>query len=496
MRLDWRVAATIGALVGAAVLYPKLPANNAVTADLSRTQVTFDGVAGYPAISPRGDFLAYVKAPCDQSGKSGFLDLDIDESTAVPRVADCSGQRNHHTGHVAFRVPYIRSPRFTHDGASAVFLAQLDSLREGTFVLSRLGGVARQIGTVGIFDTHAASDSVVFIAGRWRRPKAPYACILNTATGAVVDSIAMPSGVIDDIAWSPNGRFFAVNVAALVLIIGRDGTAIDSMPTRRRATVRWTPAGDGILIVRSAPVKDDERVLIPVARNGRFAGAPTLVMPRLQMLYRGEFDVARTTGRVMLVSGDAIQDLWTFDVSASGAREVRQRTRSTIWYGAPSISPDGRALYYMRGDAIGDNLYRLSISADTASEVALSNTRGPANFETGMSADGRHVTFAKATASVTEVGVLDVGSQRIDIRIQPTVNGGLPHDASRILDVLPSGRGLVVFDSTGRVAREIKALDSVTIIRFTTSPDETHVAMLLSTGGQIVLGVTPIGRWE
>jgi len=81
-----------------------------------------------------------------------------------------------------------------------VFLARLDSLREGTFVLPRLGGVARQIGTGGIFDTHAAGDSVVFIAGRWRRPKSPYARVLNTATGAVVDSIVKPSGVIDDIS--------------------------------------------------------------------------------------------------------------------------------------------------------------------------------------------------------------------------------------------------------------------------------------------------------
>jgi len=193
----------------------------------------------------------------------------------------------------------------------------------------------------------------------------------------------------------------------------------------------------------------------------------------------------------MLVSGDAIQDVWTFDVSSSGARDARQRTRSNTWYSAPSISPDGRALYYMRGDALGDNLHRLSIGADTASEVALSNTRGSASFQTGMSADGRHVAFAKGYESVPEVSVLDVGSQRIDIRIQPTVNGGLPHGANRILDLLPSGRGLVVFDSTGRVAREIKAPDSVTITRFTTSPDEQQVAMLLSTGGQIVLGVTP-----
>jgi len=389
-------------------------------------------------------------------------------------------------------VPYIRSPRFTHDGASVVFLARLDSLREGTFVLPRLGGVALQIGTVGIFDTHAAGDSVVFISGRWRRPKSPYARILNAAAGAVVDSIVMPSGVIDDISWSPNGRFFAVRVREFgIIIAGRDGTVIDSMTISGRPTVRWTPAGDGVLVVRPAPVKDDELVLIPVARNGRFAGVPTLVMPRLQMLYRGEFDVARATGRVMLVSGDAIQDVWTFDVSSSGARDARQRTRSNTWYSAPSISPDGRALYYMRGDALGDNLHRLSIGADTASEVALSNTRGSASFQTGMSADGRHVAFAKGYESVPEVSVLDVGSQRIDIRIQPTVNGGLPHGANRILDLLPSGRGLVVFDSTGRVAREIKAPDSVTITRFTTSPDEQQVAMLLSTGGQIVLGVTP-----
>ncbi|MEO7520343.1 MAG: protein kinase [Gemmatimonas sp.] len=496
------VAVTVGVLLGGAataVLYPMLRGTNALSSDLSRTQVTFDGVAGYPAISPRGDFLAYVKAPCDQSGNTGFLNPDIGEESAIPCHASLIVQDSATTTPVTLLsdVPYIRSPRFTHDGAAVVFLARLDSLREGTFVLPRLGGVARQIGPLGIFDTHANGDTLVFIGGRYGHPKSSYARVVSIATGTVVDSIALPSRDVDDVAWSPNGRFFAFSVSDFgIVIVGRDGKVIDSVATRRRVSVRWTPSGDGVLTVRPAPVKDDELVLIPVDRYGRFAGEPKLVMPRLQMLYRGEFDVARTTGRVMLVSGDAIQDVWTFEVSAVGAGGARQRTRGTTWYGMPAISPDGRALYYMRGDAIGDNLYRLSIGADTTIEVALSGTRGAATFETGMSADGRRVSFAKAGAYKTEVGVLDVGTQRIDVRAQSVIDGGMPLGADNVLASLPGGRGLALLDSTGHVVRELKAPDSVAITRFTISPDEKQVAMLLSTGGQIVLGVTSVDHWE
>ncbi len=74
--------------------------------------------------------------------------------------------------------------------------------------------------------------------------------------------------------------------------------------------------------------------------------------------------------------------------------------RSKTWYGTPTISPDGRALYCVRGDAIGDNLYRLSIDADTASEVARSSTRGPATFETGTPVDGRHVDGSLEVARI------------------------------------------------------------------------------------------------
>jgi tRNA A-37 threonylcarbamoyl transferase component Bud32/Tol biopolymer transport system component len=497
-RLDWRIAAALGVLLGGAVtagLYPKVRGADAVSADWARTQVTFDGVAGAPAISPRGDLLAYVKAPCDQSGKVGFLEPDLEEDNTIPCHASLIVQDSATTAPVTLLadVPYIRSTRFTHDGASVVFQGRLDSLREGTFVIPRLGGVARQIGAIGIFDTHASGDSVVFIAGTHRRPKSSYARILRVSNGTVVDSIPMPSRLIDAVAWSPDGRFFAVSVTnSAIMIVGRDGTVIDSIPSSRRSSLRWAPSGDGLLMFRPAPVKDDELVMVRVARSGKFTGVPTLVMPRLQMMYRGEFDVPRKTGAVILISGDAIQDVVTFDVSPDGARGSRQRTRGTTWYGFPAISPDGRALYYMRGDAVGDNLYRLSIGADTAIEVALSSTRGAANFVTGMSADGRLVSFKKAS----ELSVLDVATQRIVVRPASSNDRGFPLGPYSTLERLPGGGGLVVLDSVGRVVGELKAPDSVTIMRHSASPDETQVVMLMSIRGQSVLGVSPVDRWD
>ncbi len=501
-RFDWRIAATAGLLVGAvaaALLYPIARRNNPPSADLSRTQVTFDGVAGSPAISPRGDFLAYVKAPCDQSGKPGFLTADVDDDSAIPCHASLIVQDSATTTPVTLLsdVPYIRIPRFTYDGASVVFLARLDSLREGVFVLPRLGGVARQFGEVGIFDTHPSGDSVVFIAGRFRHPKSSYARIVALSTGAAVDSIPLPTRDVDDVAWSPNGRFLALSVRNVgTFIIGRDGTVIDSIRTQQRITIRWTPGGDGILTALPAPVKDDELVMLPVGRSGRFTGGPTVVMPRLQMLYRGEFDVARSTGRVMLVSGDASQDLWTFAVSSDGARDARQRTRGTTWYGIPVISPDGRSLYYMRGDAIGDNLYRLSIGGDTSVETAISSTGGAANFDGGISADGHRVAFAKAAGNLTELSVVDVRTRRIHVRTAAGGESGIPIGADGVLNLLSNGSGLVVRDSAGHASRELVAPDSVAITQYTTSPDETQVAMLITLRGQSAIAVTSIDHWD
>src|SRR5262249_54844615 len=84
-RIDWRLALAAGLVLGAAAAIP-LVARRTPTAraGFMRTQVTFNGQTGLPAITPNGDVLAYVRLECEQPGHSGFPFLAGEAPDPVP----------------------------------------------------------------------------------------------------------------------------------------------------------------------------------------------------------------------------------------------------------------------------------------------------------------------------------------------------------------------------------------------------------------------------
>jgi hypothetical protein len=86
-----------------------------------------------------------------------------------------------------------------------VIVAHLDSARQGTFVVPRLGGTARRLGPVAVIDLHATADSVLLVPGTRERGTAAWAQVVVLASGAVADSIRMPSRNVAGLTWSPDG---------------------------------------------------------------------------------------------------------------------------------------------------------------------------------------------------------------------------------------------------------------------------------------------------
>jgi dipeptidyl aminopeptidase/acylaminoacyl peptidase len=474
--------------------------------DLTRVQVTFTGITGRPAITPRGDVLAYVQRRCDQRGHEGFTHYETlrGGDDAVPCRSSLIVQDTGATTPVTViaDAPWITTLRWTPSGTSLVIVAQLDSARQGTFVVPRLGGTARQLGPAALIDVHATADSVMLLPGTRERGTTAWAKVVVLTTGTVADSIAMPARNVAGLAWSPDGQLIALTDAGGTLtMLRRDGTVVDSTSVETRPDLRWTPSGDAVVAFLPAPARDDDFVRIPVGRGGKFVGRPAPLLPRGQALYRGEFDVARLTGLMAYISGDALSDTRVFDVLPGSASTGRELTDGTSWYGNPTMTPDGRALFYMRGNAAGDNLYRLGLDDPAATEEAISTGGGNAvGGLVAVSPDGRRILFIRNERDAIRLHEVDVAGRTTTVHDGFTTRAWglspIPIGVGGVVDVSADGRSLLVIDSAGTAVRTVAAPDSLRVLSLAASPDSRSVALTVAAPNAAYVGTTPLASWQ
>jgi hypothetical protein len=169
-------------------------------------------------------------------------------------------------------------------------------------------------------------------------------------------------------------------------------------------------------------------------------------------LFLGEFDLARKSGRIVVGSGSEFSDIWSFDLAAGRVRAERV-TQGTSWHGAPVLSADGRALYNLRTDPLGNSLYR--IVNDT--ESVLTAEPQVVNNSLRFSLDGGTITFESSVESIPVLMVHDVasGTTRRVPRGLNELGWLLPGD--RIVWLDQSLRRVSISDAAGGGRRELAA---------------------------------------
>jgi len=398
--LDWRLALAAGILLGTALgvaFMARRAPSGAATALDQRQQLTFNGRTTNPAIASAGAWVACT----DESCQHGIYDLctstllvqEIGSTQAISIIQEARA---------------LSAPRWSHDGSQLVVAGQLDATRAGLFVVPRSGGVVRMIGPEGVFDTDASGDTVVVMRANPGRNTT--LLFLTLATGQVADSVPAPLTGASPIAWSPNGRYIAALSADKVLVVfDRTGIETGRQSFIARESVRWNVAGDAVLLFAVGAVKEDELVRVPVDGEGRLSARPTVLLARVPTLYQGRFDVARRSGRMIVATGEAVTDLWTYALTLDDPVHLEQ-ARGTTRYGNPTILPDGTTLSYGRGDALGENIYALTL--ESGREEALGAERFP--FGTGVrcAADGRRVAFGHSTSDGPRLDGLELSSRR------------------------------------------------------------------------------------
>jgi len=444
-------AAAAGVILGAVamkLLAPPGPALRAITRD----QLTFTGQAHMPAISPDGQRVAYIVDACEMGAIGCTISLEVLEVGATRAQTLIAGAQQ------------LSYPRWSADGETVVVAGSLGEGRVGLFSIPRLSATPKLIhqGDVSAYDTHPAGDSVLVLRG------AGEPMFIVGLDGTVHARIPVKLQEAIDAAWSPDGSRIAVNDGDGLHVLDRSGTVLGSSPsTGMRDWFRWATGGSALIYFRTGRAREDELVRREVRPDGTIGVEQVVIMPRIPTMYQGEFDLARQSGRLVVMTGDPITDLWSFDLRARPVRGV-QETHGTTWYGSPTPSLDDRSLLFFRGDALGDNVYRLD--RVTGAEEALTAEAGPGHDNVRVASAGDRIVYARVGEPFT-LEVMELPSTRVTSLPSPLLSTAVPIARTGVLALRMPDGGLVVLDSLTGEWRTLAALDSLEISRVAASPD-------------------------
>ncbi len=468
-----------------------------------RTQITFDGRSGWPAITDDGAGLAFVRVACEKRDHFPLRLLGVDGEDPVRCPASLFVQDSGATRAVEILAgaKLIRQVRWLASGTALAIDAVLDSARAGLFVIPRLGGAPRRVAAGGLFDTHPGGDTL-FLAQA--RPAGRMVLLVIVAgTGVVVDSVPLEPRALEFVAISPDGTKLLTGADAgrHMRILQRNGTVIDSLA---RVSVRnlahWTPDARGILLFEAAAGREDRFLRLGVSADGHFEGSAVSVMPRVQTLYAGLFDVARRSGHIAFGIGDWRHQLVTFPFDGARVGESTVATTASGYISSPAISADGHALAFFRSDALGDNLYDRPTDNPSVDDRPASATRGAGVNLLSFADDKRTALFTKGDNDSLWVTWADLNSRELRTRRIPgswELRLRFGTDASgRLIDRSTDGRTLVRLDAAfTRLDTIVRVSDSLRIVEHVVSPDGRSVAVLAGVPHGAVLLVSQLERW-
>jgi tRNA A-37 threonylcarbamoyl transferase component Bud32/WD40 repeat protein len=410
----WGVAAAVTALVAVGSLglwlWTREQRTTAPPPVAVHTQVTFAGDVRAAALSPDGRTVAFATGP--HGGPIRIMARDLAGGHAIElwRGAD------------------VIKLQWLPDASSLLASGMDSSLQKGTWLVPRLGGVARRlpefkplfarspdgsqialngVGEVGfsVVKTDGSVVRRVLLKGTQR--------FVDIEWSATADQVVLLTSSDDD------GRSIVISATSE----GRNQRQVYDDPLRITAFCS-SPVADALYLLRE---RDDTHELLRVGLTGPDHHDARVLLTGLPV-----FEVPTTSSQPCNVSGDGARllymrgstraSLWRLDLrrAAGGAAPLPLGT-SRLW--EPALSPDGQSLVAVQGQDI------VKLSLERADVVRLG-----AGFSPVWSPDGKRLAFISSRSGPLRVWVSDVDG----------------HHASEIKDSTPGWD--VVWLPDGRIA--------------------------------------------
>jgi Tol biopolymer transport system component/DNA-binding SARP family transcriptional activator len=429
-------------------------------------QLTYDGNVRMAALSPNGQYLAYMA----WGSPTRIMVQDLAGGTALV-VADSIGDP-----------VYLRwSPDGTRLGFSGEYRG-----RFGLHVVPRLGGAHRFFQR---FLHFAWSPDGTRIA-RWSTLR-EWGIKVQDLTSGETDSVVVPGTdeFSTDGDWSPHGELLALRTSSSdgpsnlwVLDLAKGTHVLTLADSVEMLTPRWAPDGNAVYYLR-----DDDLHRIPVdPRSGRALGAAQRVLT---------LEGVRVSGFGMntyVFSGDGSKLAYTrvsgytnFSIArvATGG-DVQQvtLTTGTAEKSCPSLSPDGSSLAFVQKVGDGRDLYRVSTSGGTPERLTFGGSVAPVCPAWGPS--GQRLAFVTEVGGTRKLAVLAASGGTAHIFENTQVSHAIAWGAgTRIAYQVPGNRNFRLLDPETEEDQLLVRNDSVGwSFNPQLSPEGTEVAVRWNRG--------------
>ena len=360
---------------------------------LMHKQITFVGDAFMPAISPDGNFVAYV------SGGEGNQRLMMQALSGGPRIE-------------LLHASLLVDPRWSPDGSELLIQGSLDGKTKGTFVLPRLGGAPRPVGESGESCWLADGSQIISARGDQREGGV---FLVNTITGTE-KRIRAPAyqWLIDVDCSSKTGRLLVlVNAAGKdqIWTMTADGGEQRKLIEGEEAmrSPRWSSTGDSIYYLRRTGETNE---LVRHAASGK-AAAESVLIGGLQT---GDYFTLAVDGSELAYTRKQYSsNLWSAELPAPNASAPVEKplTAGTLSNEDPSISPDGRWVAFVIGTSDHDsNIHKMAV--DGGQPIQLTFFNKASSSSPAWSPDGRRIAFICEQGATAKVWIVnaDGGSAR------------------------------------------------------------------------------------
>jgi serine/threonine-protein kinase len=437
-----------------------------------RRQLTYDGNVQMTAVSPDGQYLAYVVRA---GGGQKVMVQDLAGGNALVVVDS---------------LEWVLGLRWSPDGTRLGVAAEIRQRGSGLYLFPRLGGVPQPAGLAVWFawSPDGARMALSAIA-------AEMGIKVRNLTSAQTDSIATPGTdkFVISVDWSPRGKLLAVATnsgsgASNVWVVNlRDGTRVLALTdSSMMDSPRWAPGGDALYFAREG---DLYRVAVDRA-NGRPLGAPhrLITMEGFRSELGSAFSLTANVRRLVYIKHTDNANFSVVRTSTTGAPiDSVTLTTGTAPKTCPTLSPDGASVAFLQKSGEGWDLYSVAARGGTPQRLTLGGAVA-GGLCPAWGPSGGDLAFVTRVGTARNVAIIGAngGTPRIFAKTQVSEQIAWA-PASRIVYQVLGNRNFRLLDPRTEEEHLLVQNDSVGWMFYPQfSPDRTKVAVFWNRPGKAI----------